>query len=185
METFIPAKVFASNPHFAVQRRRSLAGLDIGTIDAPIVGLVQDFRQLPYCFTLQSCYGHFLFPGQKSATNVEALPPLPEGTRVEYRIAYIAVCLQDSPSGRALYHDLSDLGSIDEAYIQFGCAEWFWERQINSYVLQVEPERFKAQDRAEFDFQEAQQVEAVRYAFFARLRRLIADRVQEAQTGIH
>lgn len=76
-----------------------------------------------------------------------------------------------------MYDDLSDIAGIDEPYIQFGCAEWFWERQINSYVLQVEPEQFKAQDRAEVDFQEALQVEAVRNAFFAQLRRLISDRV--------
>ena len=184
METFIPAKVFASNPHFGVHRRRAIAGLDIGTIDAPIVDLVEGFRRLPYCFTLQSCFGHFLFPGQGNPTNADALPALPEGTRVEYRIAYIAVCLQDSPSGRGLHDNLNDLVSIDEAYIQFGCAEWFWQRQVNSYVLQVEPERFKEQDRAEFGYQEALRVEAVRNAFFAELGRVIADCVRETQTGI-
>jgi hypothetical protein len=182
VETFASARGFAPNPRFDEQRRHALDGLDITAIDPPIVKLVQEFRQLPYCFTLQSCFGHFLYPGQQDAANVDALPHLPAGTRVEYRIAYVAVCLQDSPSGRALYDDLSDFPAIDEEYIQFGCAGWFWERQVNSYVLQVEPERFKMEDRAEFDYQEALHVEAVRNTFCAALGRVIAGRAREAQS---
>ena len=184
METFIPARGFEPNPRFAEQRRFALAGLDIGTIAAPIVGLIHGFCQLPYCFTLQSCYGHFLYPGQQDDASILALPPLPSSARVAYRIAYVAVCLEDGPFGRALYDDLADLPTIDEGYIQFGCARWFWQRQINSYVLQVEPDRFKSQDRAELDCQEALHVEAVRNAFFSALRHVIADRARQARASV-
>lgn len=157
-----------------------MGALDIATIDDPIVELVKGLAQLPYCFTLQSCYGHFLFHGQQDVANTDPLPSLFATARIEYRIAYLALCLQDCPSGRTLYDDLSEFPSIDDAYIQFGCAEWFWERQVNSYVLQVEPERFKNQDRAVLDYHEALHIEGIRNDFFAALASVVGRRVQDA-----
>ena len=43
-------------------------------IDEPIIEIVNAFNTLPYCFTLQSCYGHFVYSGQKSSHNLEPLP---------------------------------------------------------------------------------------------------------------
>jgi hypothetical protein len=62
---------------------------------------------------------------------------------------------------------------IDPIYIQFGCAEWFWERYPNSYVLQVEPERHMLKDACIIDHQEAIYIEKIRNAFYKRLKALI------------
>ncbi|MCP4538640.1 MAG: hypothetical protein GY832_16015 [Chloroflexi bacterium] len=178
METFTTIKDFVHNPRYRGQRRKALGGLDINTIDAPIVPLIDALSKLPYCFTLQSCYGHFLYDGQKDPNSTQALPISATISRVEYRIAYIALCLQDSDSGRALFQDLGGLASIDPETVQFGCAEWFWGRQVNSYVVQVEPERFKTKDRIVIDYREALQIERVRNEFFSELGRIIERRSQ-------
>lgn len=60
--------------------------------------------------------------------------------------------------------------AIDRQNIQFGCAEWFWEQQINSVVLQVEPDRFKYEDTATIESAEAHHLATIRDIFFARLR---------------
>ena len=57
--------------------------------------------------------------------------------------------------GKELFEALKEITAIDPENIQFCCAEWFWKRQVNSYVLQVEPDRFKHKDTAELDFKEA------------------------------
>jgi len=100
---------------------------------------------------------------------------------VEYRIAYIALCLQNSDSGRALFQDLSGLASTNPKYIQFGCAEWFWGRQVNSYALQVEPERYKTKDRIVVGYREALHIEKVRNEFFSDLGRIIERRSLDSQ----
>jgi tRNA(Phe) wybutosine-synthesizing methylase Tyw3 len=61
LETFTEPKELAENPHYQDQRRKSLAGLSDGMIDVPIIELINAFNKLPYCFTLQSCYGHFIY----------------------------------------------------------------------------------------------------------------------------
>ena len=63
--------------------------------------------------------------------------------------------------------------AVDPENIQFFCADWFWERQVNSYALQVEPDRFKDQDRAKLDYAEALKVEKVRNEFFTSLSTLL------------
>jgi len=173
METLTAITSFVRNPHYRDQRRKALDRLDIDTIDAPIVPLIDDLARLPCCFTLQSCYGHFLYKGQEDCNNVEALPISAAISRVEYRIAYVALCLQNSDLGESLFQDLSGLASTNPEYIQFGCAEWFWKMQVNSYALQVEPERFKTKDRIVVDYQEALHIEKVRNEFFNELGRMI------------
>ncbi len=173
METFTTIKGLLHNPHYHEQRREALDRLDIDTIDKPIIQLIDDLAGLPYCFTLQSCYGHFLYDGQRDLNNTRALPISAAISKVEYRIAYVALCLQNSDLGSALLQDLGKLVSIDPEYVQFGCAEWFWKRQVNSYVVQVEPERYKTQDRLVVNYQEALHIEMVRNEFFGELGRVI------------
>ena len=177
METFTKHRDFIANPGYPEQRRKSLQGLEINTIDAPIAGIIGDITKLPYCFTLQSCYGHFLYPGRKDTRNMEPLPVSSNIKRVEYRIAYIAMCIQDSDQGRALLEDLRDIPAIDPAYIQFGCADWFWSTHPNSYVLQVEPERHKIKDRVTVDYTEALHIEKTRNEFFDALKNVIQERL--------
>lgn len=142
-------------------------------IDLPIVDLVNGFNKLPYCFTLQSCYGHFIHNEQKDSHNVAPLPVKDTFAKVEYRIAYIAFCIENSALGRGMYAALQKITAIDPKNIQFCCAEWFWNRQINSYALQVEPDRFKRNDTAILDYREALHIEKIRNEFFARLYELV------------
>jgi len=173
METFTTIKNFIDNPHFYKQRRKSLHQLDFATIDAPILEIIKGFSKLPYCFTLQSCYGHFLYDNQRNPTNTEPLPISDKIKKVEYRIAYIALCIQNSELGMQLFHDLKKITAIDKKYIQFGCAEWFWKRQVNSFALQVEPERFLKRDKAVIDYHEALHIEQVRNKFFDEIKKSI------------
>jgi len=142
-------------------------------IDEPIIELVNAFNELPYCFTLQSCYGHFVYSGQNDPQNLKPLPLTDTIYRVEYRIAYVAFCVEYSDFGRTLLDVLKAIKDIDPDNIQFCCAEWFWERQVNSYALQVEPERFKFKDEAILDYQEALRIQKIRNEFFAQLKVLL------------
>jgi hypothetical protein len=170
METFTQIKEFVGDPSYDKRRVECLSKLDLNTIDAPLAELISGLAKLPYCFSLQSCYGHFLHDNQNDDKNTERLPSSGTITNIEYRIAYIALCIQDNKSGRKLFHDLRKIPDIDSEYIQFGCAEWFWERQVNSYTLQVEPARFMYQDKCSVDYQEALHIEKIRSEFFNELR---------------
>ena len=169
METFTDLKKFRDNPHYHAQRQKCLGSLTDDMIDLPIVGVVNGLNKLPYCFTLQSCYGHFVRNDRKDYHNVEPLPVKDTIAKVEYRIAYIAFCIENSVLGRGMYEILQKFTAIDPENIQFCCAEWFWQRQVNSYALQVEPDRFKRNDRAILDYREALRIEKIRNDFFARL----------------
>jgi len=169
LETFTCKKPLVPNPFHQDQRRRALAGLDLGAIDAPIVEIVRGFTKRTYCFTLQSCYGHFIHREQRQWNNLDPLPVSDRVATVEYRIAYLAFCIEPSGPGRDFLHDLEKIPAIDPAYIQFGCADWFWNKQVNSYVLQVEPDRFKTKDRIKVDYQEARHIEQVRNRFFIQI----------------
>lgn len=173
METFTAPKELTENPRYKEQRQKSLAGLSNAIIDAPIKEIIKDFNKLPYCFTMQSCYGHFLYDGQKDPHNLDPLPVKKTIARVEYRIVYIAFCIENSDSGRRLFEALEGITVIDPKNIQFCCAEWFWKRQINSYALQVEPDRFKHKDKTLLDYREALQIEKIRNKFFVQLQKLL------------
>lgn len=173
METFIKAKALVKNPNFPDQRRESLSNLKDEIIDEPIIGLINDINKLPYCFTLQSCYGHFVYEGQTNPKNLERLPTTNNVSSVEYRIAYIAFCIENCDLGRKFLEALKRIASIYPDNIQFGSAEWFWERQVNIYTLQVEPDRFKFKDKATLDYSEALKIEKIRDKFFVQLKKLI------------
>ena len=150
-----------------------MAGLHEGMIDAPIVDLVNALNRLSCCFTLQCCYGHFLYAGQEDPHNLEPLPVTDGIAEVQYRIAYICLCVEDSAAGRALLAALREIPAMDPDNVQLCSADWFWERQVNSYALQVEPDRFKDRDTATLGFAEALQIEKLRNELFARLVRLV------------
>ena len=173
METFTELKELAENPHYQVQRQKSLGDLTDDMVDVPIIDLINRFNKLPYCFTLQSCYGHFVCNDQKDSHNFEPLPIKATIAKVEYRIAYIAFCIENSLLGIELFETLKKITAIDPENIQFCCAEWFWKRQVNSYALQVEPDKFKHQDTAILDYKEALHIEKIRNEFFPRLYELI------------
>ena len=157
-----------------MQRQKSLDSLSDDMIDAPIVGIINGFNKLPCCFTLQCCYGHFLCNGQQDPHNLAPLPAKKSPARVEYRIAYIAFCIENSVSGRKLFAALKEVPAIDPENVQFCCADWFWEHRVNSYALQVEPERFKHMDKTVLDYREALHIEKVRNGFFIRLEELLS-----------
>jgi hypothetical protein len=175
LETFVGLKEFTANPRYRLQRQESLGNLADAPIDAPIVDLIVGLNRLPYCFTLQSCFGHFNCSGRQESHTVELLPAGAAEFEVEYRIAYVAFCIENSRMGGRLYEALRKIADIDPDTVQFGCAEWFWDRQINSYVLQVEPDRFKHKDRAILGYREALHIEKIRDEFFARLYQLVED----------
>jgi hypothetical protein len=154
--------------------------LDIGTIDAPIVDIVKSFQDLCCCFTLQSCYGHFVHADQQDQNSTEPLPTSDAIATVTYRIAYVALCLENTHAGRKLLEDLRDIPKADPEYIQFGSAGWFWAKHVNSYVLQVEPKRYMDKDQVTIDYQEALHIQEVRDRFFSELRRVL----YEKQRGI-
>lgn len=182
METFSVVKDLVRNPYYHQQRETSLQELDLSKIDPPIVKLVSGFAKLQYCFTLQSCYGHFVYSGQPDPHNIDPLRITDNIRSVEYRIAYLALCIEDSKLGRELLLDLSEIPSIDPDYVQFGCAEWFWERQVNSFALQVEPKRHMKKDKVRVDYQEALHIEKVRNQFFAELQQLLQKRLEGMDT---
>jgi len=162
METYTSIKPFVDDPHFFKRRQDCLSGLDIGVVDAPMIAIINGFLKLPYCFTLQSCYGHFVYDNQRSPQNIKPLPTMEANAKIKYRIAYLALCLQNNDRGKELLETLEDLVNIDREYIQVGCAEWFRKRQVNSYVIQVEPERYKTKDMVVIRYPEALQIEKVR-----------------------
>jgi len=175
METFTEFKPLVDHSLYQVQREKSLSGLDINTIDTPIIEIIISFAKLPFCFTLQSCYGHFVYKNQKNPKNVEPLQGSDDISNVVYRIAYIALCIQNDDRGKILLEKLSNIPSIDPEYVQFGCAEWFWKKQVNSYALQVEPKRYKTKDRVSISYKEALHIEKIRNTVFTELKNEISD----------
>ncbi|MGD9079787.1 MAG: hypothetical protein PVG96_10615 [Desulfobacterales bacterium] len=173
METFTEIREFVANPHYQDQKQKCLASLSDGMIDEPIIEVIKEFNKLEYCFTLQSCYGHFVYRGQNNSHNLEPLPDNDTIDSVEYRIAYICLCIQNSDSGKGLLEALNAITAFDPENIQLCCAEWFWKKQVNSYALQVQPKRFKHKDTAMLDYREALIIEKIRNEFFFQLRELL------------
>lgn len=176
METFTQLKTFVPDPHYEEARKKSLSHLNLKAIDVPIVDVIEGFSQLHACFTLQSCYGHFVYEGQNDDQNLDPLPVTNTLDSVDYRIAYIALCLQNSDAGRQLFSDLEKIPLLNPEYIQFGCAEWFWEQHVNSFALQVEPRRHMFKDRAVITYQEALNIQQIRDKVFDQLRAIIEKR---------
>jgi hypothetical protein len=182
METLARPRALVDSPHYLRQRRAALHSLELRSIDSPIVDLIADFATLSHCFTLQSCYGHFLCSPVQAPNTLERVPVGHAGS-VRYRIAYIAVCIANDPSGRSLLESLRQVPRIDPDYVQFGSADWFWKRWPNSYALQVGPRRYKGSDEAVLQVAEALRVQSTRDAFFEELRSVVIREVGERPAG--
>jgi hypothetical protein len=173
METFTTARDFVAHPHFAEDRRAALAALDPATLDAPLAELIAGFAALPHAFTLQCCYGHFLWTPGQDPHNLDPLPADEPGP-FRFRLAYLALCLEASPRGRALREALAAIAATEPERIQFGSADWFWTRWPNSYALQIEPRSQQDRDEATVDRAEALRLEATRSRVFKTLAGLLA-----------
>lgn len=173
METFTEPKKMVSNPGYQDQRRKTLANLKEGMVEAPIIELIDAFNRLPFCFTLQSCYGHFIYEGQDDIHSLEPLPVTDTISQVTYRIAYVCFCVDNSGKGRGFLAVLEGIEEIDPGYIQLCSAEWFWRRQVNSFALQVQTDRYKHEDRAILDYREALHVEKIRNRFYIQLQEIL------------
>lgn len=138
-----------------------------GTLDPPIVPLLEGFAMIPCCFTMQSCWGHFVHELQPETKNLDSLHGYTGKVgQVLYRIAYIALCIERSSCGFALQEGLSGIASKDPEFIQFGSSEFFWKMVPNSYVIQVAPEWGKEEDSLWLPMEEALVLEEKRNRFF-------------------
>ena len=173
MNTFVEAKTLEDNPHFFTQSRYALGQLNIETIDEPIVDIIKNIATIPYVFTLQSCYGHFLYNKLKAPQSIETISIDAKDQIIKYRIAYIALCVENSINGRNLLEEICLLPLINPDNIQFGSAGWFWQRQINSYVIQVESLKFQLQDQCRIHYEVALMLEKIRNKLFHELRKII------------
>ncbi len=178
METFTNARPFVPNQSYEQERKKALLQLkeelNKGSIDPPIMRLLEEIAKIPHCFTLQSCYGHFVHDKEANLHNIVPLSKYSsEIEKVNYRIGYVAFCIQDSAAGRQLHQDLEKLTKIDPEYIQFGSADWFWERCANSYAIQVEPKRSKNTDTVWIGFDEALYLEKLKSQFFKALLEIV------------
>lgn len=154
-------------------RRDALSALDLASIDAPIMDIVAGFTALPHCFTLQSCYGHFVCGPEQSVDNLEPIVVDCCGV-VTYRIAYLAWCIENGRRGRAFRDALASVPEVAPGYIQFGSADWFWDLWVNSYLLRVEPCAYRLKDQAGLEPAEALRTQEARRLFFCEIKALLA-----------
>jgi hypothetical protein len=180
METFTEPTDFAPHPNFDRDRKKALKNLNLSDIDLPIVDLIETFTRVPWCFTLQCCWGHFVHDGQPDPRGCDPLANYQPDTQVRFQLAYLAVCIKDTQEGRLLHDNLRNLVSLDPANVQFGSADWFTRKQVNIWVIQVEPERFKKKDRAYIGIKEALFLEKLKARMFTELRK-IASRHSQPQ----
>jgi hypothetical protein len=174
METYVASKSFVEDPDYEIARTKALNDLDLAVIDTPILDIIDDFSRIPHCFTMQSCWGHFVHDGQPDPRGCAPLADCDDKTEIRFQLAYVAVCLENSEHGKALRNDLRGLVEIDPSNVQFGSAEWFWKQRVNSYVLQVEPDRFKYQDRAMIGVEEAFRLEQLKARVFDEIRLIVS-----------
>jgi hypothetical protein len=179
METYTQAKPLESSPNYGSDREKALEALMLelskGSIDAPMVDIVQTFARLPFYYTLQSCYGHFMREFRVHDTNTMRVSELRGSAEVmHHRIAYIALCVQNAVEGRVLLEELKYIEEVDPDYIQFGSADWFWKDCVNSYVLQVSPLDNVHQDHFDVSIEEALRIEGTRDRFFDKLREILS-----------
>lgn len=181
METFIPPRPFVLHPEYLTDRKQAHQNLrqEIvkDAIDSPLLPLINASFFVPHCFTVQCCWGHFVHQLEPDPENL--IPVSHDRDRtgeigpIRYRIAYLALCLEDSRDGHEIYHGLEEMAKQDPSFIQFGSSDWFWERMPNTYCIQLEPERMKEKDSGVVSWEEALRIEELRGGFFAGIHKIL------------
>jgi hypothetical protein len=182
METFTEPREFVEDLRYAQDRSDALAALDLSSIDRPIVDIVDGFAALPHCFTLQCCYGHFIRAPDQDHRSLDPIPRAYSGL-LTYRIAYVAFCIENSRRGWGFRQALAGIPKVAPGCVQFGSADWFWERWVNSYALQVEPVAHQLEDEVILEAAEATCIQMARDLFFKELRALLASELREHVPG--
>lgn len=173
MQTFISERPLAQVPDFQARKKAALKRLTGAEIDAPIRDAVRLLNSLPWCFTLQCCAGHFVPPGEGNQHTLERVDKDSLAASYTYRIAYLALCLDDTPKGRDFLARLRRIpGAVDPKYVQFGCAQWFLDQHADSYVLQVQPAANALVDHMDVDADEALRIQSARDIFWRLLEDL-------------
>ena len=172
METFGPPMEMVENKAFERKRQKAIEKLRLSEIDSDIRDIVSGFSRLPHCYTIQSCRGHIIEPGPEGGPVVKKEPGPDPPKSALYQIAYLAFVIEDSKPGRELQRFLAGLEGLDKDLIQWGSATWFWldQDQVNSYVIQVEPYRYREMDRFTMNRPEALKWLEVRELFFDAVR---------------
>ena len=173
METFTKPKKLIRNPDYPHNKVEQISKIRSPKVDLPLRKFICTFNRIPHAFTLQCCWGHFLPKNQEKPVKMDELPESYELEKVLYQIAYIAFCVQHCNEGKQFLKRLEQTVSLNPLFIQFGSASWFWQRQVNSFVLQVMPDRFKLHDRIVLDYEEALQIQKWRSVFFNHLNQKI------------
>ena len=79
MQTFTAEKPLVENPDFEQQRAEAHRQLEelirSKDIDLPLVPLLTRFMAVPHCFTIQSCYGHFVHEREPYTRTTARLGP--------------------------------------------------------------------------------------------------------------
>lgn len=172
METFAPARPLVDVPRFIQRRNRVLSGLAPDELDAPVRTHVARLNARPCCFTLQCCWGHFVHGDQPDETGL-APPPDHDVGDIDYRIAYLALAVDNDRDGIRLLDALATVVRVDPDNVQFGSPAWFWDRHPNAYALQVEPIRFSHLDHAIVGHREARRLAEVRDEVYEELDRIL------------
>lgn len=172
METFTKARPLVENPNFAGQREAALRALADADLDEPLKDLIADLNRRPCCFTLQCCWGHFLTPDEADEHTLAA-PPARGKAELDYKLAYVAFCVSDDDEGRALRDEIRGLVDAEPRFVQFGSADWFWERQVNSYAIQVAPRNRRKRDRMILDGKQARLLAHARTRMFREFAELL------------
>lgn len=171
MQTYCPEKPMVANPDFGKQRTAALASLRKAPLDEPVKKFIHDLANLEFCFTLQSCWGHFVSGSQPDPHAIRTISADSLEGKYHYKIAYLAFCVDNCTEGRNFLARLREIpAAVDPRYVQFGCAGWFWKQQVNSYVLQVQPLENAYVDSLDMSGELALELQGVRDGFFKAMR---------------
>ena len=113
METLIEPLEMTDNPKFHEQKCELLKNLSDDMIDLPLVSIIRQINELSWCFTLQCCYGHFVFSGQSDPHNLDPLPINEKISNIEYRIAYLAFSVDNCRIGKKFLNDIAKFEKLD------------------------------------------------------------------------
>ena len=171
MQTFCSERPLQHDPGFEAAKARALESMDMAEIDEPIKDVIASLNKHPSCYTLQSCFGHFVSTEHPDDHNLSVVEESGSSDSPLYRISYLALCIRDNSDGRRFLSLLKRIPwEIDRDRIQFGCAEWFWNRCINSYVLQVQPKDRADVDSLTISVREVRLIQSARNHFWDTLR---------------